>query len=498
LIEIIFLLIGLLFLKIFIKFRPTSYDSMLIPKKEAIKLANKYIFNLVGVNVSTWKAYAMYWYDRDTVNRLHQLDKLDDLRRVLFNWGLIESWRIRFVSENNSIIIGLSANGEVTFLNATVRDKDNFSSEVKIKSIDDVKSVLTQTNSTLWKEAKIIGQGQRTEDLTNIITYWYSVQVDDLRMKISVQVYSDRIINILSDTEIKTSNIQQIVKKEFRDKALNLSGFIGSLGATIAGILALIYTDVTISSSISMIFSAIIVFTIILTCKDDVKMSIINAYDSRLSINSIYFIGYLSTLMAGLAYSLVVFVTSLAGLNLATIENIIIFDNPISQIIIGISVGIICLGMFGFIFKMLENKNLVGISPELSERSLFLSGFTYRQSISMSIQSSLLEELIFRLLGISVLIWLFGNDFLAITLTSVLWAFLHQGSGFNPPIYRWAQLIFFGVILGYVYLYFGFLTTLVSHFIHNFTLTSLPLIYYKISSKKGISTKGIERDFTIN
>ncbi|MEV3593954.1 type II CAAX endopeptidase family protein [Paenibacillus larvae] len=496
--ELIWLIISFVSLGIFVKYRPKSYESMLIPRTEAIRLARERIFELAGVDVSTWKAYAMYWHDRNTISRLHQLNKLDTLRKTLFNWGLVESWRIRFISLNNSIIIGLNARGEVTFLNVTVRDNRHYTGEKQEKSIGDIKRTLTQKDSIFWKDAKIIGQGQRTEDLSNIDTYWYLVEGQDLRMKISVQVSQGRIINILSDTEIKTSNIQQVVKKEFRETALNLSGFIGALGATIAGVLSLIYTDASIGSTISVLLAAIIVFAVFLTSTDDVKMGIVNAYDSRLTIKSVYIIGYLSALMAGLAYSCVVFVTSLAGFNLASLEQIPLFRNQVSQITYGVSIGLICLGLFSLLFRILENKGLVRISPELSERSLFLSGFKYRQSISMSIQSSLMEELIFRLLGVSLFIWLFGHDLMAILLTSVLWAFLHQGSGYNPSVYRWSQLVIFGIILGYAYLHVGFLTVLTAHFVHNFILTSLPLFSYKIQIKEGKYFQKIEKDITLN
>lgn len=499
--EFIWLIIGFASLGIFIKYRPQSYESMLIPRAEAVTLAQKRIFELAGVDVSTWKAYAMYWHDRNTVSRLHQLNKLDPLRSTLFNWGLVESWRIRFISMNNSIIIGLNARGEVTFLHVNVRDNQYYMDEDTGKkqetSMEDIKRALTQENSIFWKDAAIIGQGQRTEDLSSIDTYWYLVEGHDLRMKMSVQVSKGRIINILSDTEIKTSNIQQVVKKEFRETALNLSGFIGALGATIAGVISLIYTDVSVGSSLSVFLAAIIVFAIFLTSTDDVKMSIVNTYDSRLTVKSVYLIGYLSALMAGLAYGCVVFITSLAGFNLATMEQIPLFRNPSSQIMYGVSIGLICLAFFAWLFKILENRGLVRISPELSERSLFLAGFKYRQSISMSIQSSLLEELVFRLLGISLFIWLLGHDFTSILLTSVLWAFLHQGSGYSPSVYRWSQLVIFGIILGYTFLYFGFLAALTAHFIHNFVLTSLPLIYYKIQ-KRGKNIQKTEDNMTLN
>lgn len=93
-------------------------------------------------------------------------------------------------------------------------------------------------------------------------------------------------------------------------------------------------------------------------------------------------------------------------------------DRINEQIFIGLSGGLISLGITSFIFYLLEKINRLRISPELSNRSMFLSGFTLRQGLNMSLQSSIGEEVIYRLLMISLFLWLSNNTVLSILLSS--------------------------------------------------------------------------------
>ena len=63
-------------LLLFFKFKPPELYSLLLPREQAIKLAEQSILKLVGIDVSDWQRYAMYWLDRDTVNKLHHLGML--------------------------------------------------------------------------------------------------------------------------------------------------------------------------------------------------------------------------------------------------------------------------------------------------------------------------------------------------------------------------------------------------------------------------------------
>jgi len=472
-------IIGLI---LFIKNRPRAYPSIMLPKERAVAVAANYLKILCGLDVTGWRNYGMYWNDRETVNRLHHLNMLNRLRNILYSWGLVESWRIRFVSSGKSAVVGINAKGEITFLHvdAGALKRSTITDSIERKSAEEIKKMLDLEYGGLWSTAKITGEGKREEDFSDIITYWYTVESDEIRMKLSVQTQDNRVVRILSESEILTSTMSQVIQQEFRDSALNLSGFVGSFLSTIAGVLLLIYVEGQHDTMLSLFIALVIVVAVLLTAVDDISMSIVNAFDSRLSVKSVYLIGIVSSIMASIAYGSMAFITSLAGMKLALKQSLVLFSNSFSQISVGISLAMATLGLFAIIFKVLESRDIVRISPELSDRSIFLSGFRLKQCLSISLQSSIIEETIFRLLGISTLLWFFNNELIAVVITSILWAFLHQGSGYNPAWIRWFQLVVFGLILGYAFLLFGFLAVVIAHFVHNFILLYMPIFNYRL------------------
>lgn len=489
---IIAVIIGLL---LFIHNRPHSYPSILIPREEAVYLAGEHIRRLCGINVTDWRHYAMYWNDRETVNRLHRLDMLKRLRPVIYQWGLIESWRVRFVGSAGSVLVGINASGEVTFLHtdsgaaqASLLDKISGRS-----TAEEVRELLVVQGGSIWNEVKITGEGVREEDFSNLVTYWYTVESGEIRMRLSVQMQDRCIVRVFSEPEILTSDIKQVIRKEFRDSVFNLSGFVGSLLSVIVGVLLLIYTEGPSDSLFSLYIAILMFAAVLLTANDDIRMSIINSFDSRLKLKSVYLIGTLSAGVAGVAYGCVAFIASLAGFKLARGQELLILEQPLLQTLVGLAAGFFSLGLFAWMFNMLQSREALQISPELSDRSIFLSGFKLKQCLSISLQSSVLEEVIFRLMGVSTLLWLTDSNTVAILITSFLWAFLHQGSGYNPGWIRWSQLTVFGVILGFIYLRYGFLAVVTAHFVHNFVLLFMPLLYHKLDSN-GTETPRTDMD----
>ncbi|SFF42319.1 CAAX protease self-immunity [Paenibacillus algorifonticola] len=490
-VTILFIVAAIIGLVLFIKNRPRSYPSILMPKDQAIAVAADYLQMLCGLDVSGWRAYGMYWNDRETVNRLHHLNMLDRLRSILYQWGLVESWRIRFVNQGSSVAVGINAKGEITFLHvdAGAQRLSSPQSLLTKKTPAEIKTILDRNNNGLWGKAKTTGEGIREEDLSDIVTYWYMLESDEIRMKLSVQTQDNCIVRILSETDILTETMGKVVRQEFRDSALNLSGFVGSFLSTIAGVLLLIYVEGSHNSMLSLGIGLAIAAAVLLTVNNDISMSIVNAFDSRLTIKSVYTIGIVSAVVASIAYGSMAFITSLAGLKLAAQQSLLLFNDALLQITIGCCSALAALGVFAYLFKLLESRGVVRISPELSDRSIFLSGFRLKQCLSISLQSSILEEIVFRLLGISTLLWFFQNEWLAVAITSILWAFLHQGSGYNPGWIRWGQLVVFGIFLGFIFIHYGFLAVVVAHFVHNFVLLFIPILYYKLQLRSTIGVK---------
>lgn len=274
--------------------------------------------------------------------------------------------------------------------------------------------------------------------------------------------------------------MSKVIRDEQVESTFGVSGMLGSALAMILAILILVFMDVQTSIIFSLVLGLLIIICQSLTLKEDIQLTIVNAYDARMSVKTVSLLGILSTLLTGLLTGFVVFICSLAGNALAGDFGWKTFEQPIVQIFYGIGAGLISLGVTSLLFNLLEKKQYLRISPELSNRTVFLSGFTFRQGLNMSIQSSIGEEVIYRLLMIPVIWWMSGNILISIIVSSFLWAVMHQVTGYDPRWIRWLHLFIFGCFLGVLFIKFGFICVLVAHFIHNLVLVCMPLWQFKL------------------
>ena len=104
--------LGVIGLFLFAKYRVSTIESNLLDKIEARKVGIDFIREFVGIDVESWEVYSVYWYDHETVNKLHHLGLLKKSTYTLHEMGLVESWRVRFVHQNQSFVIGVNANGK--------------------------------------------------------------------------------------------------------------------------------------------------------------------------------------------------------------------------------------------------------------------------------------------------------------------------------------------------------------------------------------------------
>lgn len=73
------------------------------------------------------------------------------------------------------------------------------------------------------------------------------------------------------------------------------------------------------------------------------------------------------------------------------------------------------------------------------------------------------EEATYRLLGIMLFKKLFRNNFIAILIPSVIWAASHTQYPIYPVYTRLVEVTIIGIILGYVFLKYGFITAIFAH-----------------------------------
>jgi hypothetical protein len=94
----------------------------------------------------------------------------------------------------------------------------------------------------------------------------------------------------------------------------------------------------------------------------------------------------------------------------------------------------------------------------------------------MAWAAAISEEAIYRLFGIFALKKLVRSSFLAILITSMIWALGHTSYPIYPVYTRFVEVTILGIIFGYVFLKYGFITALFAHAIMDTILMSFSLM----------------------
>jgi hypothetical protein len=102
--------------------------------------------------------------------------------------------------------------------------------------------------------------------------------------------------------------------------------------------------------------------------------------------------------------------------------------------------------------------------------------FPFLGPLAIGIIPATTEELLFRLIGITVVLLALKKRWLALLIPGALWAFAHTGYVRDPIILRGIELTIKAVIVGLFFLRFGLFVTIMSHFVYNAGLSVLPLL----------------------
>jgi membrane protease YdiL (CAAX protease family)/GNAT superfamily N-acetyltransferase len=141
------------------------------------------------------------------------------------------------------------------------------------------------------------------------------------------------------------------------------------------------------------------------------------------------------------------------------------------------------------LFYLLTSRFLGWWSPVTAEYSnLFATPFPFLYAFDIGLSAALTEELLFRLIGIAFFLWVFRKKqtWLALLIPGVLWAFAHSSYVVYPIYARGVELTIVALFLGFVFLKFDLLTTMMSHFTYNMMIVGVILLrsdeaYYQMS-----------------
>ncbi|MBZ0166042.1 MAG: CPBP family intramembrane metalloprotease, partial [Candidatus Omnitrophica bacterium] len=222
-----------------------------------------------------------------------------------------------------------------------------------------------------------------------------------------------------------------------------------------------------------------------------------NSYMIRFILNALLgtVMGAFYFLMPGLSGELLHFEVARSrgeGSLLKYIHSTFLSREVAKSVFAGYLIFCIMLGLQGLLLK--SGEQFFDVWVEYSwMTSLSTSYFPFLAAITLGLQASVSEEVLYRLFGINVGKKLFRNTTIAVIISALLWGFAHTTYPIYPMWFRAVEVSILGFFMAFVYLRYGLICTMVAHYVFNvfwhFTayLFGEAHIFYVVSSLIALS-----------
>jgi len=158
------------------------------------------------------------------------------------------------------------------------------------------------------------------------------------------------------------------------------------------------------------------------------------------------------------------------------------------QMLLGYGMAFAAIG-YVTAFYVLGQRFLHVWSPvEVAFSNSFSTYFPSLESIYTGFSAAFTEELTFRLFAVAMLLRLTKRPWLSVIIPAAIWGFAHTTYPQEPIWIRGVELTAAGIVYGWVFLRYGLVTTLVSHFIYNVFVGVVPQLQ---SGLPGLTANGI-------
>jgi len=130
------------------------------------------------------------------------------------------------------------------------------------------------------------------------------------------------------------------------------------------------------------------------------------------------------------------------------------------------------------LFYFVATRLFGGWTPiDIPDTGMFATPLPFLAPLEMGLLPAMDEELVYRLVGISLILGLTQRRWLALLVPGMLWGFAHLSYVRDPFYLRGIELSIAGVfLLGLFFLKFDLMTTIVAHLSYNAGLAALPLL----------------------
>ncbi len=146
------------------------------------------------------------------------------------------------------------------------------------------------------------------------------------------------------------------------------------------------------------------------------------------------------------------------------------------QLAVGTVVACAWLGLTSTAFSILAARGRLTATAELAPAALRRLGYSWREVIGASLQSSIGEEVLYRLVVVSLAWHTLGQPWPGVVAAAALWSATHDVGDVRPRRVRSFELFVLGCVPGLVLVFAGLVAAVTAHLAFNVVLLGWPLL----------------------
>lgn len=472
--------------------RPRFACDVLSQDREvAIRTAALRVSGLTAVDVSHWLAFATGWSDVATVRTAHQLERLEQSQSWLSRWGLVTSWRVRFVGEGESVLVGLAPGGEVNHLaleGRTARTLVDYAEPSRstwyLPKLDGdsaagVWSEVEPVAGAGGSEVEAVPDGRWSQALG---LPWHTAgptpamyQTAGGQLRLQVRASDKAAVDVRAEVCLSGSDSGRYQRAERRVATARRIVLIAMVVAIPLAGLAPVLEGAVPDPGRGLILAALTWAALVSIEPNLYPQAVVEDFDLRSSLVQFRRRHRRQCLLAALVTAGLVFLCATLGFSLLALVDHVQPRSIGIQVLVGAATALGWLGLSATLASWLRRRGRLAVLPELPPEALRRLGQSWPHVVSVSTQSAVGEEALFRLIALPLVWHLTGQPLVAVAMSAGLWACLHDTSDVRPRLYRLAELWLLGVVLGTLLIEVGFVAALAAHFTHNLVVLGAPL-----------------------
>ncbi|HEX2274716.1 MAG TPA: CPBP family glutamic-type intramembrane protease [Acidimicrobiales bacterium] len=473
-------------LVLFATFRPRARrrfsESVVVhDRAAAIGAARAHVRELTGIDVTDWPVFAVPCSDPGLLQQAHQLDVVDAVVPAFLRWGLLYGWRVRFWGREDTIVVGLGGTGTVNFLQMAGRSRNAVSALGRPTPPTVLPPPILPNGAVSASVGARVPGGApaadlRSEAAPNPEAATFVEEPVPARVAVTVESWNGRVVGVTTRPSIANDALDGVLHADRRCRRLQRAAMQCMALALVGGGLVLAVNREIPQLGWAVVLGLVTFASVMAGEPQMFPRAVVYEFDGREPLAACRRRHRRETAVAALVNGGFVTAGVAVGGELLSMAGAAAPPSVPIQIAVGAAVASMWLGLTAAAYVLLSARGRLAATAELPPSTLRRLGYSWRELIGASIQSSIGEEVLYRLVIVSLAWYLLGQPLIGVAVAAAVWSATHDVGDVRPRRLRSLELFAFGCVLGAVFVVAGLAAAVAAHLLFNLLLLGWPLL----------------------